>query len=65
MTTKRKAITAEERTRRLAAVDGARANVGLEGFKPDARTEELACRYVNGEISLAELLALPEPTAKH
>jgi hypothetical protein len=65
MTTTRQIISAEGRARRLAAVDGARANVGLEGFTPDAWAEELARRYVNGEISLAELLALSERTAKH
>lgn len=57
-------ITAEERQRRQEAVDGALANVGLEGFVPDAATQERARRWVNGEISMAELVALPEPTAK-
>lgn len=52
-------ITAEERQRRQAAVDGALANVGLEGFVPDAASQELARRWVNGEISMAELVAMP------
>ena len=49
-------ITPEERARRQKYIDGARANVGLEGFKPDAATEERCCRYVKGEITLAELV---------
>lgn len=49
-------ITPEERARRQRNVDGARANVGLEGFKPDAATEERARRYINGEITLEELV---------
>ena len=49
-------ITPKERARRQKYIDGARANVGLEGFRPDADTEERARRYVNGEITLPELL---------
>lgn len=49
-------ITPEERARRQKNADGARANVGLEGFKPSAATEELARRYINGEITLEELV---------
>lgn len=49
-------ITPEERARRQRNVDGARANVGLEGFRPDAATEERCRRYINGEITLEELV---------
>lgn len=49
-------ITPEERARRQEHADGARANVGLEGFKPDAETEEHMRRYIEGEITLAELV---------
>lgn len=50
------AITPEERALRQRHVDGARANVGLSGFKPDEATEERARRYVEGEITLQELV---------
>jgi len=43
-------ISPEERARRLDAVNFARANVGLEGFVPDAAYEAIALRYVNGEL---------------
>ena len=56
MATLRATITPEERARRQAFVDSARANIGLEGFQPDADTEERARRYINGEITLAELV---------
>ncbi len=49
-------ITPEERARRQKHADGARANVGLEGFKPDEATEERMRRYIEGEITLAELV---------
>jgi hypothetical protein len=49
-------ITPEERTRRQGNVNGARANVGLEGFTPSAVTEDRCCRYINGEITLEELV---------
>lgn len=57
-------ITAEERQRRQEIANYALATVGLEGFVPTAAAQELARRWVNGEISMAELVALPEPTAK-
>lgn len=49
-------ITSEERARRQRNADGARASVGLEGFKPSAATEERCRRYINGEITLEELV---------
>jgi hypothetical protein len=39
-----------ERRKRQEAVNFARANVGLEGFKPSPEDEALAVRYINGEI---------------
>lgn len=57
-------ITAEERARRQEIADYALATVGLEGFVPDAATQERARRWVNGEITMAELVALPERKAK-
>lgn len=47
-------ITPEERARRQRKVDSARANVGLEGLKPSAATEERCRGYINGEITLEE-----------
>jgi hypothetical protein len=49
-------ITEDERKRRKAAVDYARASVGLEGFKLSSDDEKHAKRYVNGEIELAEFV---------
>lgn len=49
-------ITPEERARRQEHADGARANIGLEGFKPSAAMEERVRLYIDGEITLAELV---------
>lgn len=49
-------ITPEERARRQEHADGARANVGLEGFKPSSEMEERVRLYIDGEITLAELV---------
>ena len=45
-----------ERRKRQEAVNFARANVGLEGFKPSPENEALAVRYINGEIELSEVV---------
>lgn len=45
-----------ERRKRQAAVDFARASVGLEGFKPSEDAEAQMRRHINGEIDLAELV---------
>lgn len=45
-----------ERRKRQEAVNFARANVGLEGFKPSPEDEALAVRYINGEIELSEVI---------
>ena len=50
-------ITAEERTRRKAEVDYARGSLRLEGFVLSAAVEELNRRYIDGEITGAELSA--------
>ena len=50
-------ISDEERARRRAAIDYARGSVRLEGFVVSDFTEELNRRYVEGEISSAELTA--------
>jgi len=47
-------ITEAERRKRQEAVNFARANVGLEGFKPSEEAEQRAARFVAGEIDLAE-----------
>jgi hypothetical protein len=47
-------ITDAERRKRQEAVNFARANVGLEGFKPSEEAEKRAARFVAGEIDLAE-----------
>ena len=47
-------ITDAERRRRQEAVNFARANVGLEGFKPSEEAEQRAARFIAGEIELAD-----------
>lgn len=51
-----------EHRRRQQAVDFAFAPVGLEGFKPSKEQEQLARRFANGEIELAELVRGPVPS---
>lgn len=50
-------ITDAERRKRQEAVNFARANVGLEGFKPSEEAEQHTTRFVAGEIALAEFLS--------
>ena len=45
-----------ERRKRQEAINFARANVGLEGFKPSPENEALAVRFINGEIELSEVI---------
>lgn len=47
-------ITEAERRKRQEAVNFARANVGLEGFKPSEDAEQRAARFIAGEIELAD-----------
>lgn len=51
-----KTISAPERGRRVAAVNYARASVGLEGFSLSAADEEQAQRLINGDIDLEEFV---------
>jgi antitoxin VbhA-like protein len=55
---KRVTISAEERARRKAAVDYARGSVRLEGFVVSPVAEEMNRRYIDGEITSAELTAM-------
>lgn len=48
--------TDAERHKRQEAVNFARANVGLEGFKLSEEAEQHAARFVTGEIDLAEFV---------
>lgn len=50
-------ITEKERRERQKAVDWARANVGLEGFKLSPADEERNRKYVSGEWDVAEFIA--------
>src|SRR5690606_1577917 len=56
-----------ERDRRVAAVNYARASVGLEGFSLSAADEEHAQRFIDGDIDLEEFVqprsALASPKA--
>ncbi len=62
-----KTISGAERDRRVAAVNYARASVGLEGFSLSAADEEYAPRFINGDIELEEFVrprsALASPKA--
>ena len=51
-------ITEDERKRRKAAVDYARASVGLEGFKLSSDDEKHAERFINGEIDLSDFVKI-------
>jgi hypothetical protein len=51
-------ISAEEQARHKAAVDSARASVRLEGFVVSPFAEDLNRRFVDGEITSAEMTAL-------
>jgi hypothetical protein len=50
-------ITEDERARRKVAIDYARGSVRLEGFVVSAEIEAINLRYINGEITRAELTA--------
>jgi len=50
------AISAAERRRREAAVNFARASVGLEGFKPSKAAETGARQFIKGDIQLADFV---------
>ena len=60
-------ISDAERDRRVAAVNYARASVGLEGFSLSAADEEHAQRFIDGDIDLEEFVqprsALASPKA--
>jgi hypothetical protein len=62
-----KTISGAERNRRVAAVNYARASVGLEGFSLSAADEEHSQRFINGDIDLEEFVqprsALASPKA--
>lgn len=53
-------ITDAERRKRQEEVNFARANVGLEGFKPSEEAEQRAARFIAGEIELSEFVE-PKP----
>jgi hypothetical protein len=48
-------ITTAERARRRRVYEEARASVRLEGFELDEQVEALYQRYMNGELTLAEV----------
>lgn len=49
-------ITNKERERRQDAVDFARVNGSLEGFELDQTWEDIAQRFIDGEIEIAQLV---------
>ena len=50
-------ISAAERARRQKAIDYGRASVRLEGFILSPAAEEMNRRYIDGELTRAELTA--------
>jgi hypothetical protein len=48
-------ITEAERARRTKIYQGALASVRLEGLEPDDETKALYARYMDGELTLAEV----------
>jgi|GEM_PF-1206300 len=59
-----KTIFGAERGRRVAAVNYARASVGLHGFLLSAADEKHAQRFINEEIELADFVQ-PRSTLEH
>lgn len=51
-------IAEAERERRQAVVRYALSTVGLEGFVPDEATQAAARCWINGEIGMADLVAI-------
>jgi hypothetical protein len=45
-----------ESVKRLEAVNFARASVSLSGFKISAEQEALSIRYINGEVTISEMI---------
>jgi hypothetical protein len=58
------AIPLDESRRREAAVNFARASVGLEGFEPNAEDEELSRRYIAGEITIEDAIKAVDEAAR-
>lgn len=50
------AISAMEKRRREAAVNFARASIGLEGFTPSEAAETGARQFIRGDIQLADFV---------
>ncbi len=50
-------ITPKERAQRQAADDYARGSLRLEGFVPSEYSDQMTRRYIDGEITRAELMA--------
>jgi hypothetical protein len=48
-------ITAAERSRRIRVYADAVASIGLEGFELDEEVKALYQRYIDGELTLAEV----------
>ena len=57
-------ITPDEQAKRQAAVNTARASVGLEGFQLTPDTEHIAQRFINGEIDFNEFMRVPPMLAQ-
>ena len=48
-------LTAAERARRTQVYEEALASLRLEGFELDEHVKALYCRYISGELTLAEV----------
>lgn len=50
----------DDRQQRLDAVNYARASIGLEGFTPSTLDEQRATAYIDGLITLEQLVNDPD-----
>lgn len=61
----RHSLSIEERQKRQRAVDYARGSVRLEGFTLSPEVEKINRRFVNGELSPAELVTAIKRAVAH
>lgn len=58
-------ISEEERARRKASVDNARASVRLEGFILSPEIERLGQQFIDGELTRQELVEAVKVAVSH
>ena len=58
-------ISEEERARRKASIDNARASVRLEGFILSPEVEQLGQQFIDGELTRGELVEAVKAAVLH